>query len=34
MKQRERIVGFGMTSDYVAVTDDDGIQLLRRHPWP
>ena len=30
----ERIVGFGSSSVYVAVTDDDGIQRLRRHPWP
>ena len=30
----ERIVGFGAGTAYVAVTDDDGIQRLRRHPWP
>jgi len=30
----ERVVSFGTTSVYVAVTDDDGIQRLRRHPWP
>jgi hypothetical protein len=30
----ERIVGFGTTSVYVAATDDDGIQRLRRSPWP
>ncbi|HLA89561.1 MAG TPA: hypothetical protein VJL28_03895 [Gemmatimonadaceae bacterium] len=30
----ERIVGFGAKSVYVAVTDHDGIQRLRRHPWP
>jgi hypothetical protein len=30
----ERIVGFGRSSVYLAVTDDDGIQRLRRHPWP
>ena len=30
----ERIVGFGPSSVYLAVTDDDGIQRLRRHPWP
>ena len=30
----ERIVGFGASSVYVSVTDDDGIQRLRRHPWP
>ena len=30
----ERIVGFGASSVYLAVTDDEGIQRLRRHPWP
>jgi hypothetical protein len=30
----ERIVGFGAATVYVSVTDDDGIQRLRRHPWP
>jgi hypothetical protein len=30
----ERVVGFGRRSVYVAVTDDDGVQRLRRHPWP
>lgn len=30
----ERIVGFGASAVYLAVTDDDGIQRLRRHPWP
>jgi hypothetical protein len=30
----ERIVGFGPSSVYVAVADDDGIQRIRRHPWP
>jgi hypothetical protein len=30
----ERIVGFGGSAVYVSVTDDDGIQRLRRHPWP
>ena len=34
MPENERIVGFGAKSVYVAVTDDDGIQRLRRHPWP
>jgi hypothetical protein len=29
-----RVVGFGPSSVYLAVTDDDGIQRLRRHPWP
>ncbi|HEX6942331.1 MAG TPA: hypothetical protein VF128_05355 [Gemmatimonadaceae bacterium] len=28
----ERILGFGARSVYVVVTDDDGIQRLRRHP--
>ncbi len=30
----ERIVDVGGASVYVGVTDDDGIQRLRRHPWP
>ena len=34
LPSNQRIVSFGATSVYVAVTDDDGIQRLRRHPWP
>jgi hypothetical protein len=34
MPSNERIASFGAKSVYVAVTDDDGIQRLRRHPWP
>jgi len=30
----ERIVGFGTGSVYVVSTDADGIQRVRRHPWP
>ncbi len=30
----EDIVGFGPRTVYVTVTDEDDIQLLRRHPWP
>jgi hypothetical protein len=30
----ERVVGFGAKTIYVAVTDGDGIQRLRRHPRP
>lgn len=30
----ERLIGFGARSAYVAAADDDGIQRLRRHPWP
>ena len=30
----QRIVGFGAKSVYIAFTDDDGLQTLRRHPWP
>jgi hypothetical protein len=30
----ERVVGFGPRNVYVAVTDADGFQFLRRHPWP
>ena len=31
---KEHILGFGARSVYVVTTDDDGIQRLRRHPWP
>ena len=34
MPDNERIIGFGAKSVYIVVTDDDGIQRLRRHPWP
>ena len=34
LPRNERIVGFGAVSVYVAVRDDDGIERLRRHPWP
>jgi hypothetical protein len=30
----EDIIGFGPRSAYVAFTDEDDIQRLRRHPWP
>lgn len=30
----ERVIGFGRASVYVVVTDGDGFQFLRRHPWP
>lgn len=30
----ERVVGFGPASIYVSAKDDDGIERLRRHPWP
>jgi hypothetical protein len=30
----ERLVAFGAKSAYVVVTDDDGIQRVRRHPYP
>ena len=29
-----RIVGFGVRSVYVSMTNDDGIERLQRHPWP
>ena len=32
LPQNEYILGFGARSVYVVVTDDDGIQRLRRHP--
>ena len=31
---KEHVLGFGARSVYVVTTDDDGIQRLRRHPWP
>ena len=34
LPENQRIVGFGVRSVYVAVTDDVGIQRLVRHPWP
>lgn len=34
MPDSVRIVGFGHTSVYTSVTDGDGFQYLRRHPWP
>jgi hypothetical protein len=34
MPTNERIVGFGKAVVYVAVSDDDGIERLRKHPWP
>jgi hypothetical protein len=30
----ERVVGFGPRSIYVVSVDDDGLEQLRRHPWP
>jgi hypothetical protein len=30
----ERLAGIGVGGAYVIVTDADGIQHLRRHPWP
>lgn len=34
MPETEFIVSFGAKSVYVVAADDDGIQRLRRHPWP
>ena len=34
MPDSERVVGFGSGKVYVSVTDGDGFQKLRRHPWP
>ncbi len=34
MPDSERVVGFGPRTVYIAVTDADGFQRLRRHPWP
>ena len=33
LRPNERIVGFGASTVYVTVTDDDGIQRLQRHRW-
>jgi len=30
----QRLVGFGREAVYVAMTDESGIQRLRKHPWP
>ena len=30
----ERVVGFGRAAIYVAVADSDGIERLKKHPWP
>jgi hypothetical protein len=30
----ERVIGFGRSAIYVAVADDDGIERLKKHPWP
>lgn len=34
LRANEAVVGVGARSVYVAVTDELGIQRLRRHPWP
>lgn len=34
MKEQQRVVGFGTGFVYVAESDDDGLQFLRRHPLP
>lgn len=34
LPRNEWLIGFGTKSAYIVVTDDDGIQRLRRHPWP
>jgi hypothetical protein len=34
LPSREAVIGFGVRSVYVLATDSDGIQSLRRHPWP
>ena len=33
LSPNERIAGVGASSVYVAVSDDDGIQRIRRHAW-
>jgi hypothetical protein len=34
LPENQRLVGVGRSGAYVAETDEDGIQRLRRHPWP
>lgn len=34
LPEGERIVGFGRQSVFVVATDREGIERLRRHPWP
>jgi len=34
MPSTERIVGSGRNSIYVAAIGDDGLERVRRHPWP
>ena len=34
LRANEHVLGFGQRSVYVVETDADGIQRLRRHPWP
>lgn len=34
LPSNERVVGFGRSAVYIAVTDNDGIQRIRRHQWP
>jgi hypothetical protein len=34
LRQNEVLIGFGVRSAYVLVTDDLGLQTIQRHPWP
>ncbi len=34
LENNQHIFAFGKNSVYVAVTDDDGLQRIQRHPWP
>jgi len=34
LDRQERLVGFGRRWAYSSFTDDNGLQFLRRHPWP
>lgn len=34
LREGQRVVGFGTRSIYTVVADDDGVESLRRHPWP
>ena len=34
LPETDRIIAVGTRGTYVIVTDEDGIQRIRRHPWP
>jgi hypothetical protein len=34
LAENERVLGFGAQAVYVAVSDEDGLEVVRRHVWP